>query len=207
MADRSILRVGLTGNIGAGKSTVGAMLQEHGCLLIDADRLARRVLEQDPEAHAEIVAALGREVLDQDGSLDRGAIAALIFSSTDARRRLESITHPRIRGLEERAVADWGVDRGIAVTEAALLVETGGANRYRRLVVVVADDEVRIQRLIARGMERRDVERRMAAQLPQEDKAAAAHWVIDNSGTREATRAQVEKLYERLEAVLEASAT
>lgn len=196
--ERRILRVGLTGNIGAGKSTVGEMLAGHGCLVLDADELARRVLDEDAEAIAAIVGAFGEEVLDERGSIDRRALAARVFGDPEARARLEAITHPRIQRLEADEIGRWSAERGIAVTEAALLVETGGDERYDFLVVVVADDEQRLDRLLERGMDPEDARRRMAAQLPQQEKAEVADWVIDNSGSLERTREQVEELSERL---------
>lgn len=197
-ADRCILRVGLTGSIGAGKSTVGAMLGRAGCLVIDADRIARGLLESDPEVAGEIVAAFGPAVRSAGGGIDREALAQIVFADPAARRRLESITHPRIRDAEQRCVDLWEVERGIAVTEAALLVETGGFRRYHRLVVVVAPEQVRRARLLARGMTPGDIQRRTAAQMSQQEKARAADHVIDNGGDLRATREQVPRLLEDL---------
>lgn len=199
---RTLLRVGLTGNIGAGKSTVAARLGEHGCLILDADAIARELLAADPETIHEIRTAFGPGVFDTEGGVDRVALASRVFSDVEARRRLEAIMHPRIRAREEAGVAAWEVERGIAVTEAALLVETGGAARYHRLVVVVADDAIRLERLVARGMSRDDVAARMAAQLDQAAKASVAHHVIDNSGDLATTHEQVDSLVRELQRAL-----
>ena len=164
----TILRVGLTGGIGSGKSTVAALLDGPGFMIIDADRLGHAVLDEDEQARRELVEALGEEILDAAGRIDRGRLGKLVFADAAARERLERIVHPRIRAAEEDRVDAWGVPTGIAVTEAALLVETGGRERYDALVVVTADPEVRIDRLQRRGLSRAESERRMAAQLDDE---------------------------------------
>lgn len=206
MGRATILRVGLTGNIGAGKSEVADVLREGGCLVLDADDLARRLLEPGTTAAAEIVAAFGARVRGPAGGVDRAALAAVVFGDEGARRRLEAITHPRIRDLEERLVQDWDAKRGIAVTEAALLVETGGADRYHRLVVVTAPPEVRLGRLIDKGMAEDDARARMRAQMAEADKRAHADYVVDAGGSLEETRRQAETLLERLREDLRALA-
>lgn len=185
------LRVGLTGNIGAGKSTVAGLFDGPGFLIIDADRLGHMVLEEDDEAREQIVAQLGLGILDATGRIDRALLGQLVFADPAAREALETIVHPRIRALEEARVEAWGVPEGIAITEAALLVETGAHTRYHRLVVVGAPSLVRAERLAARGMNRADAERRMAAQMSDADKAAAADYLVDNSGSPETTAARV----------------
>ncbi len=187
----AILRVGLTGNIGAGKSTVGAMLEDAGCLLIDADLLAHDLLAPGTEANEQVVALFGDGVRATDGGIDRKALARIVFADDSDRRRLESIIHPRIPLLEDDRIAAWGVECGIAVTEAALLVETGGAARYQRLVVVTAPVETRRMRLLERGLTDKDIRRRMAAQLPEAEKAAVADYTIDNGNSLEATAVRV----------------
>ncbi len=191
---RTILGVGLTGNIGAGKSTVGAMLQSAGCLLIDADLLARDVLAAGTEANDEVVAVFGERVRAADGSIERAVLASIVFADDSGRRRLEAIIHPRIPTLERDRIAAWGVECGIAVTEAALLVETGGAARYQRLVVVTAAVETRWMRLVERGLAEDDIRGRMAAQMPEAEKVAVADYTIDNSGSLEATAKLVQGL-------------
>ncbi|NKB87991.1 MAG: dephospho-CoA kinase [Acidobacteria bacterium] len=189
-----ILRVGLTGGIGAGKSSVATLLDGPGFLIIDADRLGHTVLRDDEEVRAELVGALGEEILDSAGRIERARLGALVFAEPRARERLEQVLHPRIRATEEDRVASWGVTEGVAVTEAALLVETGGHERYDRLVVVTASPETRISRLAGRGLTTEDARRRMAAQLPDEDKIAVADHVVDNDGDVHAMEERVAEL-------------
>jgi len=184
------LRVGLTGNIGAGKSTVAGLLDGPGFMIIDADRLGHMVLEED-EARDQIATQLGTGILDATGRIDRRLLGQLVFGDPAARKQLEAIVHPRIRAAEAARVDAWGMREGVAITEAALLVETGGRDRYHRLVVVSAPARARIARLAARGMSKTDVEQRMAAQMPDADKAATADYLVDNGGSPAETAAQV----------------
>lgn len=197
----SILRVGLTGNIAAGKSTVARWLEELGCRVLDADALSRACTAPGEPAFAAIVETFGDEILDDDGSVDRGRLGALVFADDNARRRLEAILHPRIREREEALIARWAetVSRGIAVTEATLIFEAGGAGRYHRMVVVVAPDEVRLARLRDKDMEREEARRRMEAQMDQAEKARRADYVVVNDGPLEEARSRVEELHRRLQ--------
>jgi dephospho-CoA kinase len=196
-AGEPVLRVGLTGNIGAGKSTVGEMLQERGCRVIDADRLGHLLLEAGSPVLRRVVEVFGDQILGPGGGADRGVLAEVVFSDPDARRRLETILHPAIRQLEEQeATDDPGL--GIIVTEASLLVETGGHHRYHRLVVVTAPEGLRLQRLAARGLNAEQARRRTAAQMPEAEKARYADYLIDNAGTRDQTREQVVRLHAKL---------
>lgn len=190
----TILRVGLTGNIGAGKSTVAAILAEGGCLIIDADRIGHTLLAPPSEAYSEIVEAFGPSILTETRHIDRAALGRIVFAADAARESLNAILHPRIRRIEDAQVAAWDVGRGIAVTEAALLVETGAAGRYHRLVVVVAPADVRSDRLVARGMDADDAQRRMAAQMDEHLKAAQADYRLDNRANSDSLRRQVESL-------------
>lgn len=198
----TILRVGLTGNIGAGKSTVGAMLASSGCLVIDADRLGHEVLSTGGQACLETKAAFGDTIVTRDGGIDRAALGRIVFADDGARARLNAIMHPRIRKLEDARIAAWPVERGIAITEAALLVETGAIDRYMRLVVVYAPARTRAKRLRDRGMLAVDIRRRMAAQIPSVRLQALADYVIDNGGELDATRDAADALCTRLEADL-----
>jgi dephospho-CoA kinase len=186
----TILRVGLTGGIGAGKSTVAGLLDGPLFLVIDADRLGHDELE-DPAAQEAIVAALGSHILDSTGRINRGALGRLVFARPAARSTLEAILHPRIRAAEEARIAAWGVAEGIAVTEAALLVETGGNTRYDRLIVVTAPLEERYARLARRGTSRGDAERRVASQLADAEKLAVASYVVANDGATAETAERV----------------
>lgn len=204
MSGSTILRVGLTGNIGAGKSVVGEVLERGGCLVLDADDLGRRLLRPGSPVADAVIDTFGSMVRGADGGVDRAALARLVFADDEARARLEAILHPRIRELEDRSVRAWGVERGIAVTEAALLVETGGDSRYHRLVVVTAPPEIRLRRLVDRGMGESDGRARMRAQMSETEKRAHADYVVDNGGSLEETRARTRRLLEYLRRDLEA---
>jgi dephospho-CoA kinase len=185
-----VLRVGLTGNIAAGKSTVAGWLTELGCTVIDLDALGHGCLARDTPTYERVVELFGEAILDADGSVDRRALAAIVFANATARQDLEAILHPAIRALEESRVEDIvaASGSGIVVSEAALLYETGAAARYHRMVVVTAPDDVRRARLRDKGMDQEDATRRMRAQMAQEKKAQLADYVIDNGGSREAAR-------------------
>ena len=200
-----VLRVGLTGNIAAGKSTVAGCLAELGCFVIDLDEVAHECLRPSEPTHAEVVVAFGEEILDGSGGIDRQSLGRIVFADEAARERLEGILHPAIRDREQRAIERWAEDTGggIAVTEAALLFETGGAARYDRMVVVTAPPESRLQRLVDSGLEAAAARERMAAQMDQQQKAALADYVVDNSGSIDTTRAATERLLELLKADLE----
>ncbi|MFQ5744256.1 MAG: dephospho-CoA kinase [Acidobacteriota bacterium] len=200
MPPSTILRVGLTGNIAAGKSTVSCWLAELGCHLIDADELGHRCMEPGQPAHDEVIRTFGEKIVTPGGDIDRRHLGRLVFSDDAARARLEAILHPCIRHLEEEEAARWrdAVETGIVVTEAALLYEAGSAKRYHRVVVVVAPDELRLARLEAEGLTPEEARQRLQAQMDQQRKADAADYVIDNAGELAATRAQVETLSEKL---------
>lgn len=192
--------IGLTGGIGAGKSTVGRMLRQLGAVVVDADELARRVVQPGSDTIHAVAEAFGSEVLASDHSLDRARLASRVFSNEQDRRRLESILHPAIdrafRAEVARARA-MGVDT--IVYEAALLVETGRHRELDLLLVVVADDAVRIARTRARdGLDEQAARERLAAQLPQHRKAELAQFVIDNSGTLADTQMQVNSVWKSI---------
>jgi dephospho-CoA kinase len=200
-APRPFLLVGLTGGIASGKSTVSRQLAELGCHVIDADVLAREVVAPGGPALAAIVEAFGREVLQADGSLDRARVAALVFADAAKRKRLEAITHPAIAGRRQAALDELtarGFD-GIVVQDAALLIEVGGHASVDRLVVVYAEPAVQRERLMRRdGLDAAEAERRIASQMPLAEKAALAHYVIDNSDSPEETAAQVRAVHAAL---------
>lgn len=191
--------VGLTGGIGTGKSTVARMIRDLGVPVIDADLLARQIVEPGQPAHAEIVTAWP-DVVDQSGGIDRKKLAERIFADPAARARLEAITHSRIM---ERALAQASALRQqglqLAFLEAALLVETGQHSHLDGLVVVAASEEQQLGRVMAReGSSRAQALARIHAQLPLEGKRRAATDVIDNSGEEATTQRQVEALVRRL---------
>jgi dephospho-CoA kinase len=193
--------VGLTGGIGSGKSTVGRMVRELGIPVLDADRIARDVVSPGQPAFAAIAAAWP-DVIGRDGRIDRKRLGALVFSDAGARARLEAITHPHIRdrALAEAAALERQGHR-LAFYEAALLVEAGRRDDFDRLVVVTADEEQQIARVMARDRgSREDALARLRAQLPLAEKRKQATDLIDNRGDLAATQRQVEALVARLRA-------
>lgn len=196
----TVLRVGLTGNIAAGKSTVSAWLAELGCYIVNADQLGHAALEPGQGTFTKVVREFGPEILTEEGSIDRPGLGRIIFVDAAARERLEAILHPDIRRRERELVAQWakGVETGIAVTEAALLFETGSTGRYQRIVVVVAPDEERLRRLMALGLSSEEAQHRMAAQMPQREKSDLSDFVVDNGSDLQSTQLQVQRLHEAL---------
>jgi len=193
------VRVGLTGGIGSGKSSVARLLAAHGALIIDADAIAREVVEPGQPALAEIRDRFGERVI-AEGRLDRAALAAIVFSDPEALQSLNAITHPRVQQRTEELIASHA-DAQVIVHDIPLLVE-GGVERYDwdLIVVVDAPDELRLERLVRRGMTREDAERRMAAQATREERLAAADVVIDNAGPLADLEPQVDRLWSQLRA-------
>jgi dephospho-CoA kinase len=193
------VRIGLTGGIGSGKSTVSALLASRGAVVIDADRIAREVVEPGTPGLAAVVEAFGAEVLTGDGSLDRPALAAIVFADPEARRRLDGVVHPLVRSRSAQ-IAAAVPDDAVVVHDVPLLVETGQAASYDLVLVVEADPEVRVQRLVRRGLAEADARARMAAQADDEQRRAVADVVLDNSGTEAQLVAQVDRFWaERIE--------
>ncbi|MEV4466665.1 dephospho-CoA kinase [Micromonospora echinofusca] len=194
-----MLKVGLTGGIGSGKSAVARRLAELGAVVIDSDRLAREVVAPGTEGLAEIVAAFSERVLDADGALDRAALGALVFADETARRRLEAITHPRVRARSAELAAAAGPD-AIVVNDVPLLVEVGLASAYHLVVVVQTEVATRLARLARdRGMNRAEAERRIAAQADDARRRAAADVLLTNDGSLADLHAAVDALWhERL---------
>lgn len=187
---------GLTGGLASGKSSVARMLRERNVPVIDADMLAREVVEKGSDGLAEIVKLFGEEVLLPDGSMDRPKVAQIVFGDADKRRALNRIVHPRIAALSaERISALDAAGEPIACYEAPLLVENGLADAFRPLVVVAASEEVQVARAMARDAATEEqVRARLAAQLPLAAKVAAADFVIDNGGDAAATERQVDEV-------------
>jgi dephospho-CoA kinase len=198
---RRFLLVGLTGGIATGKSTVTAMLASPSVRVVDADALAREVVEPGTPALGQIVAEFGREVLQADGRLDRARLGEIVFPDPVKRKRLEAITHPAIRAHFEKIMADLeraGWD-GILIWDAALLVESGGNKKMDRLVVVTTDAATQLRRLMARdGVSEEAARARTASQMPLAVKARYADYVIDNSGAPAQTEARVREVYRAL---------
>lgn len=191
------LIVGLTGGIGSGKTTVARLLQERGAFVVEADEVAREVVAPASVGLQRLVATFGAEILRPDGSLDRQRLAGIAFADPGSRAKLNAITHPLIaaRTAELFAAAP---PQTILVHDVALLVELGLAGGYDVVVVVDCPDEIRVQRLVARGLTEADARARIAAQSSREERLAAADIVIDNSGTEAALRRQVGEVWTEL---------
>jgi len=185
---------GLTGNIGSGKSTVAAMLREAGIPVLDADRISREVTEPGGRAYDAVVRAFGREILRDEGSIDRKRLGEIVFADPGSRERLERITHPAIFEAMKEAIAGFEREgHRAAVVEATLIHESGRKGLFESVISVTCDPETAISRLAARdGMSRSQVEARLRAQMDAARKAGASDYVIDNSGDLEVTRRQVD---------------
>lgn len=193
-------RVGLTGGIASGKSTVSAILRELGAVIIDGDALAREVVAKGTPGLAAVVAEFGPELLTAEGDLDRPAMGALVFGDADARKRLEAIVHPLVfeRIIELESTAPEG---SLVVHDIPLLAESGRADTFDAVIVVDAPAETQVARMIGdRDWTREEAEARMAAQASREDRLAIATHVIDNTGTVEDLRRRVTEVFERLTA-------
>jgi dephospho-CoA kinase len=193
--------VAVTGGIGSGKSTVSARFAERGCPVIDADRVAREVVEPGQPALTELAERFGEGVIRADGSLDRAAMASIVFADPEARAELERITHPRVAARMAERIADLDAEPGarherVVVIDHPLLVETGQAGRFDAVVVVLAPDPVRLQRLAdERGMDPDDVRARIAVQATDAQRRAVATHVVDNSGDLAGLLAQVDRIH------------
>ena len=193
-------RLGITGGIASGKSAVAAMLRELGFRVIDADRLGHEVIEPGTRAYDEIVREFGAGVVGVDGRIDRGKLGALVFADRAKLERLNAIVHPRVEEEMVRLFAEWeksGI-KDAAFVEAALLVEAGYQKNLDGLVVAWCKPEQQIERLLARGLSEAEARRRIAAQMPTEEKLKFATEKIDCSGTMAETRRQVEALAKKL---------
>jgi dephospho-CoA kinase len=192
------MRVGLTGGIASGKSTVAAMLVDLGAVLIDGDALAREVVARGTPGLAAVVEAFGEELLTVEGDLDRPALGRIVFADEEARRRLEGITHPlifeRYADLEAAAPPD-----ALVVHDIPLLAESGRADTFDAVVVVDVPVEVQVERMLRdRGWTREEAESRIAAQAGRDDRLAIATHVIDNTGSLDELAARVREVYEEL---------
>jgi dephospho-CoA kinase len=192
------MRVGLTGGVGSGKSTVAQALAAHGAVVIDADALAREVVEPGTPGLAAVVAEFGPEVLGPDGALDRPRLGALVFADPVRRATLEAIVHPlvRRRAAELEAAAPAGA---LVVHDIPLLAETGQAATFDAVLVVDVPPEIQVERLVRdRGWSADDAAARIAAQASRDERLAVATHVIDNTGTREDLRQRVAEVFDEL---------
>ena len=200
-APRPFLLVGLTGGIATGKSTVDAVLRELGACVIDADVLAREVVEPGEPALAEVAAEFGSGVLGPDGRLDRKALGAIVFADPDRRRKLEAMTHARIRERFQQRIDALAAEhfRGLVFFDAPVMIESGNYRNMDRMVVVITEDATQLARLMARdGIDRDEALRKIRSQMPLTEKAKLADYVIDNSADPATTAAEVRRVYRAL---------
>ncbi len=196
-----MLRVGLTGSIAVGKSFVTSIFGVLGCHLLDADKTARDVVMPGAPGLKALVETFGEEILNPDGTLDRKQLAGLVFGDEQKRLILNSILHPFIIARQDETMREWEMKepKGIAIVDAALMIESGGYKRFDKLIVVHCRPEVQLERLMLRdGLTRDEAERRINSQMPQEEKQKFADYLIDTSDGFEATREQTIKVYTTL---------
>lgn len=196
-----MFKVGLTGGIATGKSFVTAQLKALGCEVVDADVIARRVVEPGEPAYHDIVREFGVEVLDAQGTIDRAKLGAIVFADAERRARLNAIVHPRVLAAQDAWLTE--VERrdphAIAVVDAALMIEAGGYKRFDKLIVVYCEPEVQLKRLMARNnLSREEALKRINAQMPTSEKLKYADYTVDTSLGFEDTARQVKLLYEQL---------
>jgi len=196
-----MLKVGLTGGLGCGKSFVGDALESYGCRLIRADDLGHKVLAADGEAYHEVVKEFGSGILGSDGEIDRRILASRVFDHPERLARLNAIVHPSVIRREEQLLAEFAArePHGIAVVEAAILIETGSFRRYDKLIVVSCTEAQQLERASRRpGASLEDVRARLSRQLPLDEKIKFADFVIDTSGDKDDTLRQTRAVYESL---------
>jgi len=201
-----ILRVGLTGGIASGKSTLVRMLAALGCITVDADAIVARLYRQGEAGHAAIVQTYGSAILQADGEIDRKKLADIAFSKPEEAQKLNALIHPLVIAEQARLFRD-AEERGedaIYVVEATLLLESGGRQRFDRIVVVDVDPDVQVARAVGRGMTAEEAKRRIAHQMPREERLRHADYIIDNSGDEGAALAEATRVYELLVRDLEA---
>jgi dephospho-CoA kinase len=204
-----ILRAGLTGGIASGKSTILQNFARLGCLTVDADSIVARLYEPGQSGHEAIVRTYGTAVLRPDGTIDRRKLADAAFRTSADAQKLNALIHPLVVAEEARLVRIEeerlrGED-AIYMVEATLLLEAGGRQRYEKIVVVDVPPEVQLARGVGRGMPEEEVRRRMANQMPREERLRYADYVIDNSGDRQAGQRETRRVYEALRRDLEAA--
>ena len=192
---------GLTGGVACGKSTVAAAFSALGGRIIDADKIGHELLRSSSPVFAEVLTAFGRDILYPSGEIDRGRLGPLVFADTAKLRQLDAILHPHIIDRVERRGAEYRAEdpAAVVIIDAALIYEAGIGSRFRKMIVAWCRPEQQIERLIAKaGATREEARRRIASQMPSEEKRRRADFVIDCSGTLEETHRQVETLYPTL---------
>jgi dephospho-CoA kinase len=196
-----MLKVGLTGGLASGKSFVGEALAGYGCLVIQADELGHAVLAPGGEAYEAVVREFGREILTGDGAIDRRALAARVFGDAGRLARLNALVHPAVIRREDDSIAAYGAEHpdGIAVVEAAILIETGSYTRFDKLILVTCAEQQQVERALRReGALESDIRARISRQMPLDGKRKYADFVIDTSGEKEDTLRQTRAVYDAL---------
>ena len=196
-----MLKIGLTGSIAVGKSFVCECLRELACHVLDADKTSRDVVAKGTVGLAEIIRSFGEEILQPDGELDRKKLGAIVFADEEKRQLLNSIVHPRVFEAQNKWIHE--VEKqdpdGIAIIDAALMIESGGYKRFDKLIVVWCEPEIQLQRLMVRDdFDENTAKMRIAAQMPQDEKKSFADHLIDTSNGFDDTRRQVERLVTEL---------
>jgi len=196
-----MIRVGLTGSIGVGKSFVASVFTELGCHVLDADQTSREVVMPGTSGLKAVTEAFGEEILNPDGTLNRKHLGSLVFADENQRQRLNHILHPFIIARQDEILNGWEAENpnGIGIVDAALMIESGGYKRFDKLIVVHCRPEVQLERLMLRDkLSRDEALRRISSQMPQEEKQKYADYLIDTSDGFELTRAQTVRVYEAL---------
>jgi dephospho-CoA kinase len=199
-----MLKVGLTGGIASGKSTVGRMFGELGCKVIDSDRITRQLFESRNTVNKAVAEAFGSHVVASDGSIDRRVLGELVFNNPDLRQKLNGLVHPAIKQRQAEFLAQVESENphAIGIVEAALIIEAGTFKNYDKVIVVTCRPEVQRQRLQERSrLTPEQIEARIASQMPMEEKARFADFIIDNSGDIGRTRQQVREICRQLRAL------
>jgi len=203
MSKRAYKRIGLTGGIGAGKSTAAKRFRELGVLVLDADEISRASLKKGGACYSDVVALFGSEILTQDGEIDRKKLASIVFSDEEKRRQLNAIVHPYvIETMFSRAEEALNKSGGIVVFEVPLLFESGMHEKMDRNIFVACGDEQRVKRIVARDNTTRQAAlARIRAQMPEEEKRLLANYILENDGTIEQLNAQIDALLEELSGI------
>ena len=201
-----ILRTGLTGGIASGKSTIARIFASLGCITVDADQIVARLYQPGEAGHEALVRTYGSGILLPDGTIDRRKLADVAFASDEAAKALNALIHPLVIAEQVRMMDEAGRESGdrIVMVEATLLIESGGKDRYDRIVIVDVDPEIQLARAAARGMSREDAARRIARQMPREERLRYADYVIDNSGDLDAAEAETRRVFAALQGDLAA---
>lgn len=196
-----ILRTGLTGGIASGKSTIARLFATLGCVTIDADQIVARLYQPGEAGHEALVRTYGSGILLEDGTVDRRKLAEIAFASEEAANALNALIHPLVAAeqVDWMAAEEQRAGDRIVIIEATLLIEAGGEERFDRIVVVDVDPETQLARAVARGMTREEAARRIAHQMPRQERLQHADYVIDNSGDLEAAKAETTLVYDALQ--------